>query len=462
MRSLKVIALTFMLVIPSSTLCAGAARPLEQDAALFGTQADRQLVGWLEAYNTGELNVLRNFIAGHFEGEALEKRPAAQRAATGIATFNLTRQLKLHSILRSADYEIVALCQSVVTEAWFNIKLQVSPRPPHGIINLTLDFASRPSDVIPRRRLNQAQIIKELDTYLAKLVSADMLSGVVLVAKDGKPVFERAYGLDASNAPNRIDTSFDLASLSKMFTSVAVAQLAEQGKLSYDDSIIKFLPDYPNQRAARKITIHHLLTHTSGLVDYSDKKEYRPARQADANRFKALRDWFPFFANDPLSFQPGEKNEYSNSGFIVLGVIIEKVSGQSYFNYVREHIFKPAGMSNTSITVATGNSAGGGSSTASDLLKFAAALQHHKLLNAKYTRIILTPKVYTGEGEAYGYGFEISQVKGKRIVGHSGGGGVDNKLDMYLDDGYTVITLAKPYAAQNITRKLKELIIQGG
>jgi len=127
---------------------------------------------------------------------------------------------------------------------------------------------------------------------------------------------------------------------------------------------------------------------------------------------------------------------------------------------VQQHVFKPAKMNQTMLTVATGNSAGGGLSAVGDLLKFAVALRRHKLLNAKYTDIILAPKVKTGEGESYGYGFEIFEINGRRIVGHSGGGEADNKLDIYLDDGYTVIALMKPHAAEYVTRKLRELITQ--
>jgi CubicO group peptidase (beta-lactamase class C family) len=333
---------------------------------------------------------------------------------------------------------------------------------PHGIIRQSFGFATRPADDVPRGRLNGAQIIKELNAYVAKLVAADMLAGAVLVARDGKPIFKRAYGLNNSKTANRIDTKFDLASMSKMFTSVAIAQLVQQGKLSYDDTIGKLLPEYPNRQAAEKVTIHHLLTHTSGIVDFLDKQEYQAARHGGKSTFLTMQDWFPFFASDPLSFEPGAKNDYSNGNFIVAGAVIEKITGQSYFDYVREHIFQPAGMSNTVFTVGNGNSAGGGLSTIGDLLKFDIALRQHKLLSAKYTDIILTPKVETGGGEGYGYGFEISQVNGKRIVGHSGGTTeVDNKFDAYLDNGYTVIALTKPHASKNVTRKLKELITQG-
>ena len=460
MSSKKLITASLLIAGCSSLLCLGATRREERGAVIPKTPAGQQLAGFLRAYNTGELHTLRKFIAEHFDKATLEKRSADERASTGAATFKITRRLNLHRIERATDYEVEALCQSEVTEAWFSITIQVAPQPPHGIIRQAFGFASRPADVIPHRKLRTTQIVKRLNAYLAKLVAADMLSGTVLVAKSNKPIFKHAYSLNNSKIPNGVDTKFDLASLTKMFTSVAIAQLVQQEKLSYGDSIGRFSPDYPNKSAAEKVTLHHLLTHTSGLAEYSDKKEYRPARQA-GDKFKTLKDWLPFFADDALAFEPGTKSDYSNSNFIVLGMVVEKVTGQSYFDYVREHIFKPAGMNSTRLTVATGNSAGGGLSTVEDLLKFAVALRRHILLSPKYTDIILTSKVTTGEDEGYGYGFEVRRLNGKRIVGHSGGGGADNNLDIYLDDDYIVVILAKPDAGRHITRRLRELIVQG-
>lgn len=457
----KIIAISLLLALYPPLLCLGTPRRERQRAAAPETPAGRQLTAFLRAYNTGEPGVLRKFIAGHFDRDALAKRSADERASTGVATFKITRQLNLYRIVRSADYEVEALCQSEITEAWFSLTVQVAPQPPHGIINQTFGFASRPAGASSHGKLRPAQIVKRLDSYLAKLAAADMLSGTIILARNDKPIFEKAYGFGDSKAPIAVDTKFDLASLTKMFTSVAIAQLVQQGRLSYGDPIGKFLPDYPNESAAEKVTLHHLLTHTSGLTEYSDKKEYRPARQA-GGQFKKLTDWFPYFANDALAFKPGAKSDYSNSNFIVLGVVLEKVTGQSYFDYVRERIFKPAGMNNTILNVAAGNSAGGGLSTAGDLLKFTAALRKHKLLSPKYTDTILTSKITTGEGEGYGYGFEVRWVDGRRVVGHSGGGGAENYLDMYLDDDYTAVILAKPYAGRHITRKLRELIIGNG
>jgi CubicO group peptidase (beta-lactamase class C family) len=315
----------------------------------------------------------------------------------------------------------------------------------------------------------------------------------VLIAKNGKPILERAYGLASKgfNIPNRTDTKFNLASMNKMFTAVAIAQLAEQGKLSFDDTILKHLPDYPNRSVAERVTIHQLLTHTSGLGDFFNEKfEQRKTR------LRSVQDHFPLFVNDPLLFEPGQKWRYSNAGFIVLGAIIEKLSGQNYFDYVRDHIYKPAGMLNTDsyetdrevvnratgyteigptnraepgplrnnlmINPVKGSPAGGGYSTVEDMLRFNAALLHHKLLSEKFTVLVLTGKVEVGPpNEKYGYGFMESQTNGTRIVGHGGTSpGANTKFDMYPEAGYTVIVLANydPRAAERVADRFRERI----
>src|SRR5262249_38682917 len=214
--------------------------------------------------------------------------------------------------------------------------------------------------------------------------------------------------------PNRIDTKFNLGSMNKMFTAVAIAQLAEQGKLDFSDTISKHWPDYPNKEAAEKITIHHLLTHTSGLADYFGNDFMKASR----DRFRKIDDYLPLFANKPLQFEPGKRFRYSNAGFMVLGGIVQRVSGQDYFDYVREPICKPATMinracysvdqetpklavgythggpgggrskewkNNVFLHVIKGGPAGGGYSTVEALVAFATALRNHKLLSAKST-----------------------------------------------------------------------------
>lgn len=344
--------------------------------------------------------------------------------------------------------------------------------------------------------MQEAEIIKDLAAFLEQLVSDDQFSGAVLVAKNGSPLFKQAYGLASKvfNVPNRIGTRFNLASMNKMFTGIAIAQLAEQGKLSFSDTIDKYLPEYP-KAIAERVTIHHLLTHTSGMGSY-----WNDRFDATWATLRTVQDFLPLFIDDPLAFEPGEQWQYSNAGYIVLGAIIEQVSQQSYFDYVREHIYRPANMLNTDayemdrppsniaigytraglagepelrarrnnlfLHVVKGGPSGGGFSTVEDLLNFSIALQEHRLLTETYTNIVLTGKVNLPEPQkthaSYAYGFFDETINGHRVVGHSGGApGINSRLHMYLDLGYTVIVLSNydPPAATQVTDWLGDILL---
>ena len=345
-----------------------------------------------------------------------------------------------------------------------------------------------------QQRPSTRSTFSELDEFLKELAGRDAFSGVVLVAKNGEPVFVKAYGLanKKDNSANRIDTKFDLGSMNKMFTAVAIAQLVERGKLSFTDTIAKVLPEYPNKSVAERVTIHQLLTHTSGMGNYQNQQFI-----ANLNKIRTNADLLPFFINEPLAFDPGTKWQYSNAGFVVLGLIIERVSKQSYFDFVRENIFKPAGMSdtesferdkqtpnlaigymrmnadgrpdpslplreNTSIRPLRGSAAGGGYSTVTDLLKFGQALYGHKLLSEKYTRIVTTGKVEAGGVDRkYGYGFGDNLIDGVHVTGHNGGGpGIGANFDIFPELGYTAVVLSN-YSAPTmmpVVRKIRELI----
>lgn len=333
---------------------------------------------------------------------------------------------------------------------------------------------------------------QEIQNYLDSLAADNKLSGAILVAKDGVPIASKAAGIanKATNADIRLETKFNLGSMNKMFTGVAIAQLVQSGRLSFDDSIRKHLPDYPNRDVADKVTIHQLLTHTSGLGSYPID-----AFKAQREKLTTVTSYFPLFVNEPLSFAPGEKFQYSNAGFLILGAIIEKVSGQDYYSYVRDHIYKPAGMLNTGfyepgkeipnlaigytrmgpdgrpgseLTPNTdrlevrGGPAGGGFSTVEDLLKFHMALSSFKLLNREYTELVTKGKVDGGgPGNRYAYGFGDSVVEGRHIVGHNGGWpGVAANFDMFPELGYTAVILMNmdPPAMKPVVTQLRQLI----
>jgi D-alanyl-D-alanine carboxypeptidase len=271
-----------------------------------------------------------------------------------------------------------------------------------------------------------------------------------------------------------------------MFTAVAVAQLAEQGKLSYDDSIGKWLPDYPNKEISGKVTVHQLLSHTSGL------KEATAIDSSFRRGFRTIKDYLPTAPGDTLKFEPGTKLEYSNYGYLLLGAIVEKVSGEDYHAYIREHICKPAGMTNTDnfeldtepVNLATGYMdapnntrrsnafvlpvkglpSGLGYSTAEDLVKFNLALINGKLLNQKSLETVWTGRMnYSDPDSQYGYGFIVKRYNGTRVIGHGGGWvGITNKFDMYPDLGYTVVILNNIDSDPNsIAFKLREWLTQG-
>jgi len=340
--------------------------------------------------------------------------------------------------------------------------------------------------------IDDSVIAKELDAFLKQSVTADEFSGAVLLARNDQVIFAKAYGLanKATNTLNSTDTKFNIGSLNKMFTAVAVAQLAERGKLSFTDTVGKLLPDYPNKDIAAKVTVHQLLTHTSGMGSYNNETYF-----ANLDKMKTVTDLLPLFVNDPLGFEPGTKWQYSNAGYVVLGLIIEKVSGQNYFDYVKEHIFKPAGMVNTdsyeidkavpNLAIgytrmsfsegsdssgarrqnrrpAKGSPAGGGYSTVEDLLRFSLALRGHKLLSQKYTEIVMKGQVDVGGPLGkYGYGFGDREVNGRHVVGHNGGApGIGASFEIFPELGYTAVVLTNydPPAMSPVITKLRELV----
>jgi CubicO group peptidase (beta-lactamase class C family) len=278
--------------------------------------------------------------------------------------------------------------------------------------------------------------------------------------------------------PNSPDTQFRIGSMNKMFTATAILQLDQAGKLKLTDPLGKYLTDYPNKEIAAKVTLHQLLTHTGGTGDI-----FGPDFDKNRLALKTLQDYVKLYGQRGPEFEPGSKWEYSNYGFLLLGVIVEKVSGQDYYAYVREHIFKPAGMSgtdslpedqsvpkravgymksdgsnawapNTDTLPYRGTSAGGGYSTVEDLLKFADALLSDKLLDSEHVALLTTGHVDTPMGTRYAYGFMDNRASKPAWFGHGGGApGMNGELRVFAQSGYAVAVLSNfdPPAADRIT-----------
>lgn len=314
------------------------------------------------------------------------------------------------------------------------------------------------------RREKKSEIAKYLDN-----LNQEDFSGTILVAHNDKIIEKRAYGLSSIeyNAKNRINTKFNIASITKLFTSVATLQLYEKGKIELNVPIGKYLPDYPNQIVRDSVSIHQLLTHTSGLnnfyvVDMDRMKNFE---------FRKISDFVPVFVNDTLLSKPGTKYDYSATGFVILGLIIEKVSGKNYYDFVKDNIFEPAEMRNTTeleIDSIVNNKASGYTSifgenkilkrneyyltkaspggfhysTVDDLFNFSKALRNYKLLKKETTDLMFQPKV-KGYNTHLGYGIDIDQRYNQKIIGHSGGWyGIHCELMDFMNDHYTVVILS--------------------
>lgn len=307
--------------------------------------------------------------------------------------------------------------------------------------------------------------LRELEAFFGAEAAAGRFSGVVAVGREGSPLFQKAWGMAdrAKKIPNTVETRFNLGSMNKMFTSVAVAQLVSQGKLRFDDPLSRFHPDFPSAQDAPKVSVEHLLTHTSGLGSYFTPRYMRERPQTISGVMEVARE------NARLAFSPGSGWAYSNTGFLVLGSIIEKVSGKDYFTYVRDHVYGPAGMTRsgspgfgegdpdvalayappgtlgpdtTVRTLYRGTSAGGGVSTAGDLLRFSDALLKGKLVSPEHVRLLTTPKPQVGS-PGYGYGFGVDRGRGGLVItGHNGGApGTFANLDIYPEQGYATVIL---------------------
>ncbi|MFC1593577.1 serine hydrolase domain-containing protein [Candidatus Neomarinimicrobiota bacterium] len=332
--------------------------------------------------------------------------------------------------------------------------------------------------------------LDDINQYLTKQTIENKFSGTVLIAKDGIPIFKKAYGFASKryDIPNTFDTKFNIGSISKHITSIAILQLAERGLLSLDDPIGKYLDIFPIE-IAQKVNIKHLLTMTSGWGDYWGNKVYI----ANRYEYRTITEYLNFIKDIPLDFEPGTDIQHCNIGFEVAGAIIEIITNKSYYDYIRENIYIPIGMSNSDSydvdgpvkNLATGytnehymdtikvgfnweNSylrlptrgtpTGGSYSTVEDLFKLTQAHRNNKLLSKDYSNYLLN--FFQGS-----FGEEPTILKSGIIFMFGGAEGVGAVigLDMMDDDtniGYTIIILSNYdfEITQNLYSKIKDFV----
>jgi CubicO group peptidase (beta-lactamase class C family) len=300
-----------------------------------------------------------------------------------------------------------------------------------------------------------------LDDYAQAEFKVKDFNGVMLVMQKGKAIYKKAFGLADRewNIPNTTETKFRIGSVTKQFTAGCILLLAEQGKLNTDDKLTKYIPDYPK---GDSITIHMLLNHTSGITNYTNLPEFWPKAVLPLS----IDSMIALFKNKPLDFSPGSKWNYSNSGYFLLGVIVEKASGKKFYQYLNENIITKRGLKNTSldrldsvlafraqgydknqqgvwahamyISMEAPYSAGAMVSTVDDLYKWTKALHHNEVLSAASTQKMMTPYM-----NHYGFGIGIDSLKTHKRVSHNGGiPGFVTNLSYYPADDVCVVVLS--------------------
>lgn len=304
-----------------------------------------------------------------------------------------------------------------------------------GLLVPAVSQAARPPETAGR-----------IDAMIRSMFPADRPGTAIIALKDGQVIFRKAYG--SANlelgVPLQPDMVFRLGSVTKQFTATAIMMLAEEGKLSIQDPITKYLPDYPMH--GHVITIEHLLTHTSGIQSYTDMPGWMTGKILADMTVQELIDGFK---KEPMQFAPGDKFAYNNSGYILLGAIIEKASGEEYGKFITEHIFKPLGMNSSYygtnetiiprrvegydgsqadprnaryLSMTQPYAAGSLISTVDDLARWDEALYGERLLKKPSLEQMWTPyRLKDGKSTDYGYGWTISKLQGHRTVEHGGG-----------------------------------------
>jgi D-alanyl-D-alanine carboxypeptidase len=441
-----------------------------EDAAARKGAPFRQFSAWLAAFNSGDRTRIGQFLEANYPSMKLDAQMNFRERTGGF---------ELRALEQATATSLTGLVQEHGSDQFGRFILVVEPDEPNRITRFGISAIPRPAE-FPIPRMNEAELIAALRAQVEKDAAADRFAGTVLLAKNGKVVFSQAYGLAdrEKKVPNQLDTRFRIGSMNKMFTAVSVLQLVQAGKIKLTDPLGKYITDYSNQDVAAKVTIHHLLTHTGGTGDI-----FGPDYNAHRLELRTLNDYVSLYGKRAPAFEPGSQWAYSNYGMVLLGVVVERLSKQSYYDYVAEHVYKPAGMTltgsepesetvrgraigymrgqgggawtpNTDTLPYRGTSAGGGYSTVGDLMKFADALMGHKLLNPEYTELLFTGKVDSGGGRKYAYGFEDGRKDGAGAVGHGGGApGMNGDLRIYPQSGYVVAVLSNldPPAAQQVS-----------
>ena len=463
--------------LPMEERKARAAAAANNRALLGDNPVGLQFADWLTAFNAADRDALVAYHEQHFPYAVASDDVHDVDRELGLSMG--TGGFEVKKVEHPTPTSVAADLMDRRSGRFAHASMEVDAAAPHRVTKFVIHPIPTPQEFRPART-SEADALTALRAELDKRTAADTFSGAVIVAKNGAPIFSEAFGFADrdKHVKNTVDTRFRIGSMNKMFTAVATLQLVQARKLALTDPLAKVVPAYPNHNLAAKVTIHHLLTHTGGTGDI-----FGPEFDKHRLELRTLADYVKLYGTRDLAFDPGARMEYSNYGFLLLGVVIEAVSKETYFDYAAKHVFAPAGMTSTSSPMedkATepnrsigymrdpkagwqpntdtlpirATSAGGGDSTVKDLLAFANALTSHKLLNADNTKLLTTGKVEMGPNMKYAYGFMESIDDGQRCFGHGGGApGMNGDLKIYPKSGYVVAVLSNldPPAAPQVS-----------
>jgi CubicO group peptidase (beta-lactamase class C family) len=466
-----------MAALAGWTLQAGAAEPSPSASVSPSpppSKAGERMEEILKLFETSDYSQIGPLLKNSFAPDFIAAQ--GERNFTNYLADTVHRSGGIHrGKVNVTGNDAVGFFRSNLTERWGAIMLSVEAAPPYRISSFQITRAKSPPSPPGSVPSSEKKRLAQIAALAEKLAKADLFSGVVAIARNDRPIFTKGYGMaDRSfEVPVAPDTRFALSSIDKSITAVAIAQLVEAGKLSYDDPLSKFIA-YPDAANAAKIQIKHLLSNTSGLGDYYTDKFYTNVR--------ALRDvpsYVTILDHKAPGFTPGTDWQDSSIGYLLLGSVIESASGEDYYEYVQNHIFKPAGMEHSfqdflqranpkaavryenyfsadhfvtaiygyvSPPPARGAPDSATVATAEDVIRFVAALRNGKLVSPATYKLLTTAKPELG-AKTYGYGFAMNQAsdEGRDIIGEGGdapGVCTDYALIRDLKEPYTVVVLS--------------------
>ena len=427
-----------------------------------------QLVGdWMKVCAAPTLTHLRKWTADNLSPRNIGRMAANDQAQWYFEFCTANGGLRVTEIKQSDARSVSLVMVSSKSDVWFTLSMATDDG---GKLDQAFIEPTTPPESTMPKDLSDAAIAREVQQRVSRLAKAGVFSGIVTVARGTQIIVSASGGYADRERKTAITgmTQFALGSMGKLFTAAAVGQLVDQKRISFNDTVGRFFPDYPNKTVRDQVTMGMLLSHTAGLGDFLRKRTPEMRRGG----VKRAAEFMPLYENDDLKFTPGTSWAYSNAGEALAGAIVEKASGEDYPDYLRQHIFAAAEMMNSDpdfiplvsdklavpYTKASpngrfaewhvadrsgGSPAGGAISTADDLVRFADALRGGKLMSQATFAEMAKPHDNGGAGGTYGYAIGIHSTYGRTYVGHNGGfQGVNTEIFIFLDSPYTVVVLA--------------------